>query len=698
MDFDPSEFLAMAMSEDENAVYTAPDLPGLFPMAQMPSTNTVTVEGGLQMEQDLHIQVPTFGTLDLHLEPEPSLLDNLSVAVDSPLPLQVSKELEKSVGTSAQPSPSERTASPHSTKKIIPASYDETRFRRELYNGDYERVKIFRLHCTICDQHLGCAPWLTERQMRNHKLLNVAVCRRCYDFYGNINFPLEDGSEIYCCWCGEGGEVFCCSSCPRVVCKKCIKRNFGVDKIKEIDENDNWACYVCKPTDIWAHRAIFLGLRNLGKEMRSKVASLSREEKQAYLSKDTSHCCPKMNEQFPPINLPLKAVMSKIPACLIAITHQQAVRNQTEPIRKHDYSIRVSPQATKLFRPRTTSTPIGNTRRQLGARMASPSFLTHFNRQQVPRPASHLNNNQRVPTLTREQVRPHLRLPTNGEPQPTRTIPRQNKPPVILPDFIDLVNDSPPKQVSAKTPVYDISWLENGVKNVNEVLRPVKTMIDQFTTMSRDLKSDFGKLTSYSDRLSYNIKIAICNLAKANQDLIDGSKCADKSVLSFASDTQYNTGINTASIGRAVKITESKNKATSTAVSLTKPETTEPEEMPPSQTDDDMGELAPALLCEAVLEVEGNKENENRNKRSTPPVKKTVAFKKGMALLKKKTKIFASKDSSQTNIQVINLIDDDEEENKINNEAFYCKKFNIKPCKVLVYKYRLQRKETSSVQ
>lgn len=84
---------------------------------------------------------------------------------------------------------------------------------------DYERVKLFRLHCTICDKHLGCAPWLNERQMRLHKLLNVAVCRKCFEFYGDVNFPIEDDAELYCCWCGEGGDVFCCSKCPKIVCK-----------------------------------------------------------------------------------------------------------------------------------------------------------------------------------------------------------------------------------------------------------------------------------------------------------------------------------------------------------------------------------------------------------------------------------------------------------------------------------------------
>uniref|UniRef100_A0A1B6JDM0 PHD-type domain-containing protein n=1 Tax=Homalodisca liturata TaxID=320908 RepID=A0A1B6JDM0_9HEMI len=679
MDFDPSEFLAMAMSEDENAVYTAPDLPQpIPPMVEFPS-NTMVVEGGLQMEQDIQIPVPTFETLDIHNQLLSKQTTSLSVDVDPPTTF-ASAGLEKITGTTPQPSPADRTASPHCTKKPIPASYDESRFRKEFYNGDYERVKLFRLHCTICDQHLGCAPWLTERQMRTHKLLRVAVCRKCFDFYGDINFPLEDGSEIYCCWCGEGGEVFCCSSCPKIVCKKCIKRNFGTDKLKEIDENDNWCCYVCKPADIWPHRTLLWGLQRLGKEMRVKVASLPKEEKQARLSKDTSHCCPKMNEKFPAINLPMKSVMSKIPICLIAITHKIDVITQ---------------QATNSPYPAPKmSTPLLNMRQHLTNRMATPSppsATNHFIRGPVAsRTPQHSGRKMIIVSRPApSQLSPYFQTSTPiNRRHPVRTAPQQN----ITPECIDLEDDSPSPTHVTRTPVNDISWLDNGVKHVKDTLLPVQNMVNQFSSISKDLKMDFNKLTSYSDKLSYSIKIAICNLAKINQDLIDGSKeCLDKQVSSVVSDIQINNVSNTSGavqVTRLKKVRETENETVTSTTPQSVSDPAGPKVASPPTTDDDIGDLTPALLCEAVLEVEGNKENENRNKRSTPPVKRNVAFKRSGPF--SKTKALPAKNSSQTKIDVINLIDE-EEESKF-DDAFYCKKFNIKPCKVLIYKYRLRSK------
>lgn len=90
--------------------------------------------------------------------------------------------------------------------------------------SDVQNVRFCRLHCTICDRHLGCGSDV-EDKVTVHNMLKVLVCKACYEFYGDGNFPCDavDNCEIYCRWCGQGGALVCCSFCPRVFCKVSIK-------------------------------------------------------------------------------------------------------------------------------------------------------------------------------------------------------------------------------------------------------------------------------------------------------------------------------------------------------------------------------------------------------------------------------------------------------------------------------------------
>lgn len=87
------------------------------------------------------------------------------------------------------------------------------------YIADLKQVKSIKIHCTSCDKHLGSAA--SQKANRyEHPLLKVVICEQCYLFYCSGEFDKdEDGSELYCRWCGEGGEVYCCTKCPYVFCK-----------------------------------------------------------------------------------------------------------------------------------------------------------------------------------------------------------------------------------------------------------------------------------------------------------------------------------------------------------------------------------------------------------------------------------------------------------------------------------------------
>ncbi|XP_049888106.1 uncharacterized protein LOC126382343 [Pectinophora gossypiella] len=166
---------------------------------------------------------------------------------------------------------------------------------------DLNEVKSERLHCTACDRHLGCS-MRNETRMRSHPLLRTLTCHACHTFYNSGEFEKgDDGSELYCRWCGQGGQVYCCSDCPHVFCAKCIKRNFGMPKIKEIENTDDWKCFKCNPKCLWDLRAVCWALLRFC-DLRNKLILTTQDEKlkQAYQDAsalDDSTCCKHKKEK-----------------------------------------------------------------------------------------------------------------------------------------------------------------------------------------------------------------------------------------------------------------------------------------------------------------------------------------------------------------------------------------------------------------
>ena len=98
--------------------------------------------------------------------------------------------------------------------------------------------------CTACGSDVILRVY--QRRMLLHPYLKTAICRQCHEFYHSDAFDIDDeGSQIFCVWCGEGGELIYCDRCEKAFCTDCIKRNFGKKVKNEIMNKSSWDCFIC---------------------------------------------------------------------------------------------------------------------------------------------------------------------------------------------------------------------------------------------------------------------------------------------------------------------------------------------------------------------------------------------------------------------------------------------------------------------
>lgn len=73
---------------------------------------------------------------------------------------------------------------------------------------------------------------------------------------------------MFCRWCANGGNLYCCSYCSNTFCYKCIKRNFALSIRKKIEADEKWKCFVCNPTDLYSARGICWALLEYVRTMK----------------------------------------------------------------------------------------------------------------------------------------------------------------------------------------------------------------------------------------------------------------------------------------------------------------------------------------------------------------------------------------------------------------------------------------------
>ncbi|KYM76775.1 Transcriptional regulator ATRX [Atta colombica] len=183
---------------------------------------------------------------------------------------------------------------------LAPFSQEESNYHKLIFGNDIASVRFRRIHCTACDVHIGSAP-AQAHNMFEHPVLRTLLCSSCRDFYGDGCFEQgDDATDMFCRWCANGGNLYCCSYCSNTFCYKCIRRNFSSLVRKKIEADEKWKCFVCHPSDLYNARAVCWALLQhvqTVKRILSQDKKMSSQEIEEKMNLDESTCCPRRSKR-----------------------------------------------------------------------------------------------------------------------------------------------------------------------------------------------------------------------------------------------------------------------------------------------------------------------------------------------------------------------------------------------------------------
>ncbi|XP_052805320.1 DNA (cytosine-5)-methyltransferase 3B-like [Mya arenaria] len=82
----------------------------------------------------------------------------------------------------------------------------------------------------------------------NHPLFMQKICAKCKKNLRSSLYAVDDdGCGLFCCVCGEGGQLFVCETpkCGRAFCFSCV-RNYTSDAVfTEVQQTTPWPCFLC---------------------------------------------------------------------------------------------------------------------------------------------------------------------------------------------------------------------------------------------------------------------------------------------------------------------------------------------------------------------------------------------------------------------------------------------------------------------